>query len=81
MPDNTADDHSASAAADNSATTATGEEDGDVELTLDAVHDELEMTLSNAKKQTRSKATYYKHNLENVRFLLWAFAKYAISKL
>lgn len=78
MPDNTEDDRSATppaaAAADNSsATTATGEEDGGVELTLDAVHDELEMTLSNAKKQTRSQATYYKHNLENVRFLLWAY--------
>lgn len=77
MPDNTADDNSASAAApaasDNSATTATGEEEDDVELTLDAVHDELEMTLSNAKKQTRSAATYYKHNLENIRFLLWAY--------
>ena len=78
MPDNIEDDRSATppaaAAADNSsATTATGEEDGGIELTLDAVHDELEMTLSNAKKQTRSQATYYKHNLENVRFLLWAY--------
>ena len=85
MPDNTADDNSASAAApaasDNSATTATGEEDGDVELTLDAVHDELEMTLSNAKKQTRSAATYYKHNLENIRFLLWAYENQDIESI
>mgnify|MGYP000335293960 CR=1 FL=1 len=68
--DERVDDASTAAADDDSAASGGGED----ELTLDAVRDELEMTLNNAKKHTRSKATHYKHNLENVRFLLWAYA-------
>ena len=69
--DERVDDASTAAADDDSAASGGGE---DELLTLDAVRDELEMTLNNAKKHTRSKATHYKHNLENVRFLLWAYA-------
>ena len=31
------------------------------------------MTLDNAKKKTRSQNTYYKHNLENQRFIMYLF--------
>ena len=56
--DERVDDASTAAADDDSAASGGGE---DELLTLDAVRDELEMTLNNAKKHTRSKATHYKH--------------------
>ena len=31
------------------------------------------MTLENCKKNSRSKATFYKHGLENERFVLWLY--------
>ena len=40
-------------------------------MTLSALR--AQMTLDNCKKSNRAKATFYKHGLNNERFIMWVY--------